>query len=59
MMESMWYDFTKESSHNFSKGKRALDPDYYYKTRKGLGYLTTTVSSDLRSDKEVYYDSSS
>jgi len=46
MMERMGYDLTKGSGLNFSKGKRALlcsfilkgkDPDYYHKTRKGLG----------------------
>ena len=43
MMERMKYDFTKESSLNFGKEKRALlrsfvpkgkDPDYHHKTRK-------------------------
>ena len=60
MMERMGYDFTKESGLNFGKGKRALlcsfvpkgkDPDYYHKTRRGLGYVTTPVSSDLKSKK--------
>jgi len=43
MMERMWYDFIKESSLNFCKGKQALlrsfvpkgkDPIYYHKTRR-------------------------
>ena len=68
MMERMGYDFTKESGLNFGKGKQALlrsfvpkgkDPDYYHKTRKGLGYVSTPVSSDSRSEEEVYHDNSS
>jgi len=60
MMERMGYDFTKESGLNFSKRKRVLlrsfvpkgkDPDYYHKTRRGLGYVSTLVSSDLESEK--------
>ena len=68
MMERMRYDFTKESGLNFGKGKRALlhsfvlkakDPDYYHKTRRGLGYVSKPVSLDHESEKEVYHDSSS
>ena len=64
----MEYDFTKELGLNFDKEKRALlrsfvpkgkDPDYYHKTRRGLGYVSTLVSSYLKSEKEVYHDSSS
>jgi len=67
-MKRMGYDFTKESSVNFGKGKRALfrsfvpkgkDLDYYHKTRRGLGYVSTPVSLDPESEKEVYLDSSS
>jgi len=68
MMEKMGYDFTKESGLNFGKGKRALlrsfvpkskDPGYYHKTRRGLGYVSTLVSSDFKSDEKVCHDSSS
>ena len=68
MMERTGYDFTKRSGINFSKGKRALlrsfvpkgkDPDYYNKTRRGLDYVFTLVSSDFESEEEVYHDSSS
>jgi len=61
-------DFIRESGLNFGKGKRALlrsfvlkgkDPDYYHKTWKGLGYVTISVSSDFKSEKEVYHGSSS
>jgi len=64
----MVYDLTKGSGLHFSKGKRTLirsfapkgkDPDYYRKTRRGLGYVTTPVSSDSEFKKEVYHDSSS
>jgi len=68
MMEKLGYDFTKKSGLNFDKEKQALfcsfvpkdkDPNYYQKTRRGLGYVTTSVSSDSESAKEVYHDSSS
>jgi len=68
MIERMGHDFTKGSGLNFGKGKRALlcsfvpkgkDPDYYYKTQRGLGYVSTPVSSDSESEEEVYDDSSS
>jgi len=60
MMERMGYDFIKKSGLNFGKEKRALlrsfvpkgkDPDYYHMTRRGLGYVTTLVSSDFESEK--------
>ena len=68
MMERMGYDFTKESGLHFGKGKLALlrsfvpkgkESDYYHKTQRGLGYVSTPVSSDLESEEEVYHDSSS
>jgi len=68
MMERMGYDFIKESGFNFSKEKRALfhsfvpkgkDLDYYHKIRRGLGYVSTPISSDPESEEEVYHDSSS
>jgi len=67
-MERMGYHFTKESGLNFGKEKWALlrsfvpkgkDPDYYHKTRRGLGYVSTPSSSNPESEKEVYHDSSS
>ena len=68
MMERIGYDLTKGSGLNFGKGKRALlhsfvpkgkSPDYYHKTRKGLDYVSTSVSLDSESEEEVYHDSSS
>ena len=35
------------------------DPDYYHKTRRGLSYVSISVSSDSESEEEVYHDSSS
>ena len=67
-MERMGYDFTMQSGLNFSEGKWALlrsfvpkgkDPDYYHKTQRWLGYVTSSVSLDSESEKEVYHDSSS
>ena len=61
-MERIGYDFTKGFGLNFGRGKRTLlhsfvpkgkDPDYYHKTRKGLGYVTTPVSPDSESEKEA------
>ena len=57
----------KEQALNFGKGKQALirpfvpkgkDPDYYHKTRRGLGYVSMLISSDSESE-EVYHDNSS
>ena len=68
MMGKMGYDLTEGSGLNFSKGKRALQRsfvskgknlDYYHKTRRELSYVSTPVSSDPASEKEVYHDSSS
>ena len=68
MMERIGYDFTKGSFLNIGTGKRALlrsivpkgkDPDYYHQTRRGLGYVSTPVSSDSKSEEEVHLDSSS
>ena len=49
----------KESEHYFVHlYQKAKTPDYYHKTRRGLGYVFTTVSSDSESEEEVYHDSS-
>jgi len=62
MMKRMGYDITKGSGLNFGKGKRAIlrsflpegkDPDYYHKTRRGLGYVSTPISSNFESEEEV------
>jgi hypothetical protein len=54
MMERMGYDLDSRPGLNFGKGRRTLlpffvpkgkNPDYYHKTRRGLGYVTTPSSS--------------
>ena len=55
IMERMGYDMIKSPGLNFGKGRRTLlrsfvpkgkAPDYYHKTRRGLGYVTTPASSE-------------
>ena len=67
MMERMGYDLTKESRLNFGRGNRILlrsfvpkgkDPDYYHKTWRWLGYVSTLVLLNFESE-EVYHNSSS
>ena len=67
-MKRMGYNFIKKSGLNFNKRKGALlrsfvpkgkDPDYYYKNRRRLSYVTILVSSNQESEKKVYHDSSS
>ena len=67
MMERMGYNLTKGSGLNFDKGKRALlcsfvpkgkDPDFYHRTRRGLGYVSMPVLSDFESEEEAYHDNS-
>ena len=41
----------KENEHYFINLYRSKDPDYYYKTQRGLGYVTTPVSLDPESEK--------
>ena len=39
-----------------AKGKA---PDYYQKTRRGLGYVSTPILSDFKSEESLYHDHSS
>jgi len=66
MMENMGYDLMKKSGLNFSKGRRTLlrsfvpkgkGPDYYHKSRRGLGYILTQIPST--ESEESYHDHSS
>ena len=68
MMKRMEYNFTKGSGLNFDEGKQTLlhlfvpkckDSDYCHKTRRGLSYISTPISSNFESKEEVYNDSSS
>jgi len=64
----MGHDLAKKSRLNFDKGRRTLlrsfvpkgkAPDYYQKTRRGLGYVPTPIPFDFKSDESLYHDHSS
>ena len=68
MMESMRYDLTNGPGLNFSKGRRTLlqsfvlkgkTPDYYHRTRRGLGYVSTPIPSASESEEVLYHNYSS
>ena len=68
MMESMGYDLTNSPGLNFGKGRRTLlqsfipkrkTPDYYHRTRMGLGYVSTLIPSASESDESLYLNHSS
>jgi len=65
MMESMGYDLTNGPGLNFSKGRRTLlqsfvpkgkTSDYYHRTRRGLGYVSTPIPSASDSEKSLGHD---
>ena len=64
MMENMGYDLTNGPGLNFDKGRRTLlrsfvpkgkAPDYYHQTRRGLGYMSTLISSASESEESLYH----
>jgi len=64
MMENMGYDLANGPGLNFGKGRRILlrsfvpkgkTPDYYHQTRKGLGYVSTPISSAFESEGSSYH----
>ena len=68
MMESMGYDLANGPGLNFGKGRRTLlrsfvpkgkTPDYYHRTRRGLGYVSTPIPSASESEKLLYHNYSS
>ena len=68
MMENMGYDLMKKSGLNFGIERRTLlrsfiskgkAPDYYHKTWRGLGYISTPIPSTSESEESLYYDHSS
>jgi len=67
MMENMGYDLTSGSGLNFSKGRRTQlsfvpkgkAPDYYHRTRRGLGYVSTPIPSASESKESLYHNHSS
>ena len=66
-MENMGYDLTSGSGLNFSKGRRTQlsfvpkgkAPDYYHRTRRGLGYVSNPIPSVSESEESLYHDYSS
>ena len=68
MMENMGYDLTRGPGLNFGKGRRTLlqsfapkgkTPDYYHRTRRELGYVSTSISSASESEESLYHYRSS
>ena len=68
MMKCMGYDLTNRPGLNFGKGRRTLlrsfvpkgkAPDYYHRTRRGLGYVSTPVPSASDSRESSGHDYSS
>jgi len=64
MIENMGYDLTNGPGLNFDKGRRTLlrsfvpkgkAPDYYHQTRRGLGYMSTPISSAYESEESLYH----
>jgi len=63
MMEIMGYDLTSGLGLNFGKGRRTLllsfvtkgkAPDYYHQTHRGLGYVSTPISSASESEESYH-----
>ena len=68
MMENMGYDLTNGPGLNFDKGRRTLlrsfilkgkIPDYYHRTCRGLGYVSTPITSASESEESLYHNHSS
>ena len=65
MMKNMAYDLTNGPGLNFGKGRRTLlrsfvpkgkTPDYYQRTRSGLGYVSTPIPSASESEGSLYHN---
>ena len=68
MIENMGYDPTSGLGLNFGKGRRTLlrsfvpkgkALDYFHRTRRGLGYVSTPTPSASESEESLYHDHSS
>jgi len=68
MMENMRYNLTSDPGLNFGKGRQTLPqpfvpkgktPDYYHRTQRGLGYVSTLIQSASESEELLYHDHSS
>ena len=65
MMENMGYDLTNGPGLNFGKERRTLlrsfvpkekAPDYYHRTRRGLGYVSTLTPLASKSEGLLYHN---
>ena len=68
MMKNIGYGLTGGSGLNFGKGRRILlrsfvpkekAPDYYQRTYRGLGYVSTPIPSASESEESLYHNHSS
>jgi len=68
MMEHTGYDLTSGPGLNFGKERKILlrsfvpkgkAPDYYHRTRRGLGYVSTPIVSASESEESLYHNHSS
>jgi len=68
MMENMGYGLTSGPALDFGKGRRILlqsfipkgkAPDYYHRTRRGLGYVSTQIPSGSESEGSLHHNHSS
>ena len=68
MMEKMGYDLMNGPGLNVGKRRRTLlrsfilkakTPDYYHRTRRGLGYVSTLIPSASESEESLYHSHSS
>ena len=68
MMKNIWYDLTSGPGFNVDKGRRTLlrsfipkgkAPDYYHRTHRRLGYVSTLIPSASESEELSYYNYSS
>ena len=65
MMGNMGYDLASGLGLNFGKGRQTLlrsfipkgkAPDYYHRTRRGLGYMSTPIPSASESEESLYHN---
>lgn len=68
MIEKMGYNFHNQRSLNLGKGRHALicsfvperkAPNYYHMTRRGLGYVTTPLTTDGKPEECAFHVHSS
>ena len=68
MMKNMGYDLTSGPGLNFGNRRRTLlrsfvpkgkAADYYHRTRRGLGYVSTSILSASGPEESLYHNHSS